>query len=902
MLTKKYLTALTGISIVLVLAAFQLKEDSFDLFIKKIETYVRANPQEKVYLQLDKPYYAVGDNIWFKSYIVTSENDRLSNLSKILYVDLLNERDSVVQALTLPVAEGLTWGNFALSDSLSEGNYRIRAHTQLMLNNGPEFYYDKTIKIGNAWSNEVFVKAAYTFEKTANVESTVNSVLQFTNRDGSPLTGNDVKYNVVWNDKTIKSGSGKIDGTGKLDLRFNSPKDGGTGIARILATITMPDKKKILKEILVESVSSKIDVQFFPEGGNMIEGLPGKVGIKAINSTGRGVDITGTLVDNDGNLLNTFSTAYLGIGSFVLTPDAQKTYKARIKFADGSEQDYPLPVAQKSGYSLSVNNTDSTKIQVKIYISPDLVNANSDLNLLIQHNGLVYYTSKAKIQKQVISASIPKKDLPSGINQVVVMTSNNQPVCERLVFINNADDHMKLKLESDQSSYARRGHVTMNFSDVGSSPVVGAFSVSVTNMDAVIPDLDRESNILTSLLLTSDLKGYVEKPNHYFLKNDVETAKELDNLLLTQGWSRYSWKKIIEDNFKQPKYAAQKSFKVSGTITTLGGKPLANGRVSLFSSTKGFFMIDTVADANGRFVFDNLAYPDSTNFIVQGKNLKGKSNVEVKVDPMPGQVVSKNKNTGDLEINVNETLSQYIKQSNSYFDQQFKQGFLTRSTLQLNEVKISQQKKNPTPHSANLNGPGNADAIILSKDMLTCITLVQCLQGKVAGLLFTPQGEPYLMRNNGRPMVIYIDGIRVDADFLSAISVPDVESVEVLKSGANTAIYGMNGSTGVLLITTKRGDGGSSGRQYSPWIVAFSPRGYSVSKEFYSPKYAANEAPGTTDFRTTVYWNPNIISNANGKGTFDFYTTDKPGTYRAVLEGINLNGKIARQTLTFLVK
>ncbi|TDO21510.1 carboxypeptidase-like regulatory domain-containing protein [Pedobacter duraquae] len=898
MLTKRYLTALTGICIVLVLAAFQLKDETFDQLIKKIETYVRANPQEKVYLHLDKPYYAVGDNIWFKSYILTSENDRLSSLSKILYVDLINEKDSTVQALTLPITEGLSWGNINLSDSLSEGNYRVRAYTQLMRNSGPEYFYDKTIKVGNAWSNQVSVKAAYNF-KTVGTESSVASTLQFSNRDGTTLSGNDVRYSVVWNDKIIKSGSGKTNGSGMLDLNFNSPKDNGTG--RILATVTMPDKKKVLKEVLIDAVSSRVDVQFFPEGGNMIAGLPGKVAIKAVNAAGKGTDVSGTIVDNEGNLLSTFSTTYLGMGNFILIPEPGKSYKAKVKFTDGSEQDYPLPEVQKSGYALSVNNTDSTKLQLKIYISADLLNPGADVNLLVQHNGNIYFTSTAKATKQIISASIPKKDLPSGVNHIVVVAGANQPVCERLAFISNSEDRLPLKLDTDQPSYKRRAHVTMNFSDLNTSPAVGSFSVAVTNADVVVPDPDNESNILTSLLLTSDLKGYVERPNHYFLNSSMETIRELDNLMLTQGWSRFSWRKMLEGSFPQPKFDVQKTFRITGTINTLGGKPLPNGRVSLFSSTKGFFMVDTVADANGRFVFDKLSYPDSTNFIVQGKNIKGKNRVEIKVDPMPGQVVTKNKNTGDLEINVNETLSKYIQQSNQYFDQQFKQGFLTRSTLQLNEVKITQKKKNPTPNSANLNGAGNADAIILSKDMLTCITLVQCLQGKVAGLMFTPQGEPYLMRNNGKYMAIYIDGIQVQPDFLASINVPDVESVEVLKSGANTSIYGMNGGTGVLIITTKRGGGGAY-TQYSPWIVAFSPKGYSMTKDFYSPKYTSTDVPGNTDLRTTVYWNPNIISDASGKGKFDFYTSDQPGNYRAVFEGINLNGKIARQTLTFQVK
>ena len=899
MLTKNYLKALTGISLILVLAAFQLREDPFEQFLKKMESYVRANPQEKVYLHLDKPYYAIGDHIWFKSYILSSENDRLSALSKIMYVDLINERDSVVQAVTLPVAEGLSWGNFALSDSLPEGNYRIRAYTQLMLNNGPDYFFDKTIKIGNAWSNQISVKTAYTFSKTATTEL-VAAALQFSNRDGSAVAVRDVKYTVIWNDKTLKSGSGKTNASGRLELNFSTPKDTDPGAGRIIATLSMPGRKKVVKEVPIDAISSKVDLQFFPEGGNLVENLPCRVGIKAINATGKGTDVSGVIVDNDGNQHSAFNTAFLGMGNVAFTPEPGKIYKARTKFADGSEQDYPLPTAQQHGYVLSANNSDSTKLQLKVYISSDLLSDNNNLNIVVQHDGSIYFSSKANIQKQIVTLSIPKKDLPAGISHVVILAENNQPICERLVFIQNPEDLIPLKLETDLPSYARRSHVSMKFADLA-YPVIGAFSVAVTNADIVTPDPDRESNILTTMLLTSDLKGYVERPNHYFVNSNAETLKELDNLMLTQGWSRFSWKKITEGNFPAPKFVAQQTLSVSGTISTLGGKPIPNARVSLLSSTKGLFMLDTVADANGHFVFDDLTYPDSVRFVIQGKNSKGKNDVEIKIDPIPGRLVTKNKNTGDLEINVNETLSKYISQSTPYFEQQFKQGFLTRTTLQLKEVKIEQQRKDPLRNSTNPNGAGRADAIVLAKDMLNCLTLAQCLQNKVVGLLFNRKGEPYLARSMGGVMNIFIDGIKMTADDLNGFPMSEIESIEVLKSNAKASAYGSRGINGGLVITTKRGDSDTNSPHVSR-TVSFTPKGYAISQEFYSPKYAVSEVPGNTDLRTTVYWNPNILSDAAGRGKFDFYTSDQAGNYRVVLEGINMKGKIARKTLNFQVK
>ena len=135
---KKILVA----AICLSLFAF-IKFDPFDDFLKKIETYVQEHPQEKAYLHLDKPYYAVGEDIWFKAYVTDTRSDKLSTLSSVLYVELIDAADSIKTQLKLPLVNGLSFGDFKLGDSIPEGNYRIRAYTQLMRNLGPDYFYDK---------------------------------------------------------------------------------------------------------------------------------------------------------------------------------------------------------------------------------------------------------------------------------------------------------------------------------------------------------------------------------------------------------------------------------------------------------------------------------------------------------------------------------------------------------------------------------------------------------------------------------------------------------------------------------------------------------------------------------------------------------------------------------------
>jgi len=877
-------------------AAFKNDDDPFSVLIKKLEAYNQDNPQEKVHLHLDKPYYAIGDDIWFKAYIINATTSQPSEISNILYVELINEADSVKKQIKLPVIGGFTWGDFKLTDSLPEGNYRIRAYTQWMRNAGPEFFFDKTLKIGNSWANKVFTRTKYSFSAEKNAEK-VNTQLTFTDKTGKAYSGNEVNYVVQIDNKNISKGKALTNSNGEISFDFLNNKPELKSSGKITATIELPGKKKVVKLIPITATSNAIDVQFFPEGGNLVENIPSKLGIKAINSAGLGKDISGSIVDNEGTEITKFNTTHLGMGNVILNPQPGKTYTAIVKFEDGSDQKIKLPQALPEGYVLSVNNMDTSKISVKIYLSSNVL-GKGELKLLAQNNGNVFSVFTTKTEKQLVIINIPKKDLPIGILQLTLFGPDNKPVCERLTFVQNQTDLTNLQVQSDRKTYNKRDSVQLTLtSTTDNKPVQGIFSMSVTNTSVVQPDEDNESNIFTTFLLTSDLAGYVEKPNYYFLHKEPAAQSDLDNLLLTQGWRRFSWKTFPGSTNPSVTYKAEKSLAISGTLTTLGGKPIEKGKVSLFSSSGGLFMIDTLTDANGRFNFDKLLFSDSTKFVVQGRNAKNKKNVEIKLDLVPRQVVTKNKNTGDIEVNINEAISSYIAKSENYFDELTKRGLLQR-TIMLNEVNIV-EKKNKAPNSANLNGAGHADAIITADQLGTCTTLSQCLQGRVAGLMIR-DGKAYLMRNGNTPMRIVLDGMNMDADFLDNIVPQEVETIEVLKSIGNTAIYGMNGGGGILVITTKRG-GGNYGSVYTPGIMVYTQKGYYTPRQFYSPRYTP-ESSSQPDLRTTVYWNPQIITSTSGTAKVGYFNTDQSGIYRVVTEGMNRVGQLARTVYTYEVK
>ncbi|SFG60654.1 TonB-dependent receptor plug domain-containing protein [Pedobacter insulae] len=869
-------------------------DDPFAELLKRLTEFTKKYPQEKVHLHLDKPYYAIGDDIWFKAYVTDTRTTALTTVSKILYVELIDEKDSLKQQLKLPLLNGIGWGDFKLPDSLYEGNYRIRAYTQLMRNAGPNFFFDKTIKIGNSWANKVFVKTNYLFSQEGNQEK-VNSTIQFTDKTGKPFGNTEVSYIVELSARTITKGKATTNEQGEITIPIVNTQPNIYKTGKITATITLADKQKITKLIPLTTTSVLTDVQFFPESGTLVQNLPSKIAFKAVNANGKGEDIKGVIMDSDGTEITSFESSHLGMGSFFVSPQAGKTYRAKVKFKNGSEKMFNLPKANVSGYVLSVNNADTGKVNLKVLLSDDLI-GKGRLNLLVQQNGSIYFSVKIPTGKNVATASLPKSELPSGIITITLFNDENAPVAERLIFQNNKLDKINVGVENLKEGYQKRELMSLNLSSTNTGkPIVGSFSVAVTNTTAIKPDPLNETNILTSLLLTSDLKGYVENPNYYFMDADLNTRLALDHLLLTQGWRKIDWKAVDNSQLPVHNFQAETELKISGTVTTNSGKPVPNGKVSLFSSSAGIFAIDTLTDAKGRFNFNKLEFPDSAKFVIQARNEKGKRDVQITLDIIPGQLITSNKNIGDIEINVNEQLKNYLQNSDDYFNELTKRGVLSK-TIQLKKVEIVGQKK-LVEHSSNLNGAGRADAIITAKDLENTPQLSMYLSGRIAGVTVR-NGQAYLRQSSG-PMNIVLDGMSMTGFSLDDINVFDIETIEVLKNIGNTAIYGSQGGNGVLVITTKRG-GSSSVSTYSPGIITYSPKGYAISRQFYSPKYDTHP-DSRPDLRTTVYWNPNILSDEKGKFKLEYFNTDEPGLYRIVIEGIDLLGNLARETFTYQV-
>jgi hypothetical protein len=470
------------------------------------------------------------------------------------------------------------------------------------------------------------------------------------------------------------------------------------------------------------------------------------------------------------------------------------------------------------------------------------------------------------------------------------------PVSERLTFI-MPKNILSLSVKPDKANYKQREKVNLEVKalDPFGKPIIGSFSMAITD-EAKVPVIeDEEHTIFTDLLLTSDIKGYVENPNYYFHDLSGEKQTNLDILMMTQGWRRFNWRNIVNNVTPSLSFKPEKTLSVSGKVTQ-GKKPVVGGTVTLFSSSGKSFLIQEKTDAKGEFKIDSLYFPDSTKFVIQARNEKGREGVDIELYDNGRQIVTKNVNLPDLTVNINGSMQAYLKNSKNQYEEWLKNGIINRSIL-LGEIKVVDTKP-LVEKSDNLNGAGNADRVLTEKDLQNSYSLEQALQGRVAGL----QIINGIAMIRGQEAQIILDGIYVEPDFLNSIQPQDVKTIEILKSIGYTAIYGSRGGGGVIVITTKRGEPGYVSNTYAPGIVTYTPIGIFQAKEFYSPNYNDPKInTAVADLRTTIYWNPRVVTDSTGTAKVNFYNADGAGSYKIILEGMDLNGHIGRNVSRYKV-
>lgn len=857
---------------------------------KKLALYQEQTTEDKVYLQFDKTFYEPGESIWFTAYVRDAQTFEASRKSAVVYVAFLNPKGSVEQELTLIAQEGHAAGTFSLPEDLKGGLYTIKAYTKWQ--NNTETFFEREITIQKAVLPNLNMKLNFN-RKAYGAGALVDAILDLNTLTKEALAAHTFNYVVNLDGKKIREGKGTTNDLGRAYLQFNLPQKLITndGLLNIMLEYK-GQTESISRSIPI--VLGNIDLVFYPEGGELIEGMICGLGFKALNEFGKPADVSGNVVDASGKTVATFDSYHQGMGKLKFAPQKGQQYFAQITSPANIDKEYPLPVALQEGSALKINEQSLTTINLEVFSSKE-----EALYVVVQSRQEVQFSKAIEAQAGLNSLSIPTQDFPIGITQITLFDSDKIARAERLVFV-NPNKQLNIEVITNKEKYLPREKVnmTVKVSNELGQPVSGNFSLAVVDDKLLTFADDKQGHLLSYMLLESDLKGELVEPNFYFdnekdatrLKPEISRKEALDHLMLTQGWRKFTWKEITTESYQKPSEAGELA-KIAGTVLGEDGEPLSGIAIELVGTDE-----KVVTDKNGTFSLDdwklyesvNLQaesedyYPVLTNIreydnklrlqvfkkriitgIVKNKEKKVLANINVRG---LGFAATRTNNKGEFSLTIPSNIQSV----------QFYGGGYDTKYIELKEkeealaVVLDTRRIYPTRARARadfaergevraLNAPANE--VVFADDMVADPMPPPPAPAAQEVVLINVDDEEIIEED--------LEEIEEEEDEVEAIEIEELLEIELGKMKKDIAQKEL-----VPQVTTTR---------------------YQRVRAFPVVEYASTPATSTrTDFRSTVYWNPMIHVGADGKANLEFYNNDAITQFRVTIEGFANNGAIGR--------
>jgi len=848
----------------------QVSAQNNDSTINKLSQYVgivdqfsKTLPQEKVYLHFDNSIYYQGDDIWFNCYLVTSGQHEASTLSKTLYVELLNPGGEVINKQILKVENGKCHGSFNLNKlPFYSGFYEVRAYTKYMLNFGEDVIFSRTF-------------AVY--------------------------------------DKPTKPGAYEE----KHLMKY------GRGLYPIL-------RPKPVKE-------KAVSLKFFPEGGNLVTGVSSRIAFEATDAYGNPIEVSGTVINDNKETLVHFKSVHDGKGVFSFTPDikTQSSDKAPKIIVDYNSKKYnfDFPAVLPKGIVLKVDNLSSPdSIGISVLSNNETPKGIFGL-VLMSGSTLQKYLIIDTSEGKSIDFKIDKTNLPAGVSRIILFDAPGQIVGDRLLFVTQKD-HLTIKEKADKASYKPYEQVNMQFvlSEKDTIPVETTFSVSIKDgQNDIKPDQDIQSN----LLLMSEIKGYVHNPDYYFESNDLIHQQALDLLLMVQGWHRYSWNWVNGTKPFELKHQPEKGIEINGQVVSfVKSTPKPNVNVSTLLSQKNdstklnnSFMECFVTDNLGRFSFNaNVEGRWDMVFAVRekGKKKDHRTVLDKLFSPEPRRyrytdLFAHIPSPEEDKLIATDTLLRVAKDSVAkvlpkinYDSIVSKGGKGKERVLHLKELVVKAKKDSKEPEILDNRAKSMTyydvyaeqdkirdKGIIPEKDLKDFLLKMN----KDFHLSHGEGLEDDILKYKTKEPLFVVDYKRTTLD--DNWMIPMWMRAEYIKS-----IY-INESSGAILdyfiLPPSWGPDVALAKFscvvfieiFPDWKIPVAAGkgvrktwldGYSQVKEFYSPNYTT--LPSEQDYRRTLYWNPSVKTDNDGKALIQFYNNSSCPNFTISAETITPQGVI----------
>ncbi|KIO42493.1 MULTISPECIES: hypothetical protein [Sanguibacteroides] len=843
----------------------ELAEKFYNLFQK--------TPKEKIYLHTDKEIYYAGEDIWFRAHQVDAATHIPHVISRILYVELTDKQDSVLQRLKFMEWDSAFSGNIRLPEKMVQGNYCIRAFTYWMQNEGTDYFFKKNIRILNPSEARVNTDIRY----IRATDNTLRAEITFTNARNTPYVRESFQYQVNKRNATGKTQNRRTDDKGILRIELE-PDD-------YSIHLSTKDKSSVDLDryLYIPMESTDFDVQFFPEGGNLITNNYQVVAFKAIDTNGLATEVEGHIY-TDSTIIAKIKSEHEGMGSFKLPVYNNRRYYAELTNSKGITKRFELPSPVDHGFGIQLTARDSI-IEYKI-MQGEKASFPPGMTLLLQCRGRLINLVPA--DEHHFEGKILRNTLPEGIIHAVLVDTAYRIYSQRIFFIRPG--HLaKLDIATDKEEFVSRESVTVKLL-LDSIADRGSFSM------AVVPDSDRDTShyiddIQSNLLLTSDLKGYIEEPGYYFSDTTETIARHTDLLMLTHGWTRFNIADIAKAKTEECEFYLERGQSIAGKVKDVWGKAARKARL-LFLSDKGDITM-TEADSSGRFC-NNLFFIDGTKFVVRATNQKGKHRVEIEFDKEKFLPVS---NFFPYNEKIRREEDDFY--NNAYENYYYENG---EKIYLLNEVKVVRKipPKKYTTYDNWVDDLYRLDSAQIANEPEEDI--VKLIVLKFPGLMrYNDEVYPLGPYPPKRKIPMTVNGfLERNSTFVRMIPKRFLLGISLLTGPVARNItdpFDTSSCKDTVLLITTRPDYHFEKPSTHFNINRISPQGIQIPDEFYVPKYEIDSVrlSTTKDERTTLYWQPLIRLEPGKSVKFSFYTGDKRGSYTIIIEGVTRTGAIIRK-------
>lgn len=895
LMSKKILTLLFVIfSLNHSLQAQSLPAIPINTVVERLQNFLNVYPVEKVHLHFDKPYYAVGDTLWFNMYLYHNQLEYLP--SKVGYVDVINGRDSLIQTLKIPLEKGTGDGHLVLDPQVfKQDNYRFRAYTKWMMNFEMDYFFNKVVTVGDAINKKLSTNISY----MPDGNNKTKAQIQFRDSQGALIGRRKFTWETIDGWDQFDKGRGETDDMGRANISFSSRNKELLKQGRLI--IKLEGDGNLVGDFPLDNAIQEVDLQFFPEGGDLIAGVEKKVAFKAVNNKGLSLPVKGRIVDSRKKTIAEFSDLGLGMGYFSMTPQANEAYKALVTLGEEKEQSFDLPAVKEEGVNLVILGNTDEFVQLSIVSNEAhfAKNQNQAYYIFGQLNGHLIYGAQASMKNPTLSINVPKTGLPNGIIQFTLLSPQGKALSERLVF-NESAEMLTLGVKTDKTNYRKKDKVALDISNLTSTKLVSNLSVSVIDEQKVPYDGHQENTIISSLLLTSDLKGFVEKPAYYFDPEVSNRVEALDALMMTQGFRRFDYEELIAEKLPKVDFLPEQGITLSGTLFLNTGRPVPNGGL-LLSIPSRALRKDVYTDQQGRFAFENLVFPDSSRVNINARGNDNYRNLVIHMDQnFYPAIDERNPYSADELLNIDEHLTTYLDNSKNEY----------RTSILLDEITVTRTvtTTRTSREFSSLSGLSMADHRIEGDRLAGCNVLTMCLSTMLTGITYDHNLLKYFVSRNYNqgsrvPVQFFLNGMAIDEHTLSSIQPAEVEAIEIFLRDDLGTVSRVYQNDGVVSIITKK-EKPAGPRMSLAEIEAMIPKtnvidiyplGYIKERKFYVPKYDTEESKSTNDYRTTIYWNPDVVLDETGSVTLDYYNADGNGRYKVVVEGMDESGRIGRQ-------